>query len=269
MIAILKERAKMKDNNSIFSIKDIHVTVEGKEVVKGVSLDIKKGEKHAMMGPNGSGKSSLANALAGHPNYEITSGEAYLDGENLLELDATERSLAGMFLAFQYPLAIPGVTVANFLRSAIKARSNGDDSKLRNFRKELMEKFKLLNMNKAFATRYVNDGFSGGEKKRLEILQMAMLNPKIAILDETDSGLDIDALKVVSNGINKTSSGENGILLVTHYQRILNYVKPDRIHVMMDGKIVHSGGAELAEQLEEQGYDWLEQNSPEEIGAKG
>ena len=162
-----------------------------------------------------------------------TSGEAFLDGEDLLKLDATERSLAGLFLSFQYPLAIPGVTVANFLRSAIKARSNGDDSKLRNFRKELMEKFKLLEMNKVFATRYVNDGFSGGEKKRLEILQMAMLKPKLAILDETDSGLDIDALKIVSNGINKSSSSENGVLLVTHYQRILNYIKADKIHVMI------------------------------------
>jgi len=245
----------MEGEGKIFSINDIHVTVEGKEVVKGVSLDLRKGEKHAIMGPNGSGKSSLAQALAGHPSYEITSGEAYLDGRSLLEMGATERSLAGLFLAFQYPYAIPGVTVANFLRTAIKARMDGDETVLRNFRKDLMEKFKLLHMDKIFATRYVNDGFSGGEKKRLEILQMAMLNPKVAILDETDSGLDIDALKIVSNGINTVSSSENGILLVTHYQRILNYVKPDRIHVMMDGKIVHSGGPELALQLEEQGYD--------------
>ncbi len=256
----------MKDNNAIFSIRDIHVTIEGKEVVKGVSIDIERGEKHVIMGPNGSGKSSLANALAGHPNYEITSGEAFLDGEDLLKMDATDRSLAGLFLSFQYPLAIPGVTVANFLRSAIKARSNGDDSRLRNFRKELMEKFKLLEMNKVFATRYVNDGFSGGEKKRLEILQMAMLKPKLAILDETDSGLDIDALKIVANGINKSSSSENGVLLVTHYQRILNYIKADKIHVMIDGKLVHSGGPELAEKLEAQGYDWMKQQSAEEIG---
>lgn len=257
----------MKNSKSIFSIRDIHVKIEGKEVVKGVSLDIKRGEKHVIMGPNGSGKSSLANALAGHPNYEITSGEAFLDGQDLLKMDATDRSLAGLFLSFQYPLAIPGVTVANFLRSAIKARSNGDDSRLRNFRKELMEKFKLLEMNKVFATRYVNDGFSGGEKKRLEILQMAMLKPKLAILDETDSGLDIDALKIVANGINKSSSSENGVLLVTHYQRILNYIKADKIHVMIDGKLVHSGGPELAEKLEAQGYDWMKQQSSEKIGA--
>jgi Fe-S cluster assembly ATP-binding protein len=254
-------------DDTLFSIKDIHVSIEGKEVVRGVSLDIKKGEKHALMGPNGSGKSSLASALAGHPSYEISSGEAYISGRNLLEMDSSERSLAGLFLAFQYPPAIPGVTVANFLRSAIKARADGDESKMRSFRKELMDKFALLEMDKVFATRYVNDGFSGGEKKRLEILQMAMINPIVAILDETDSGLDIDALKIVSNGINKVSSSENGILLVTHYQRIFNYVKPDKIHVMMDGRIIHSGGPELAEKLEEQGYDWMRQNSGERVEA--
>lgn len=251
----------------IFSIRNIHVTVEGKEVVKGVSLDVRPGEKHAIMGPNGSGKSSLASALAGHPSYEITSGEALIEGKNLLELDATERSLAGLFLAFQYPLAVPGVTVANFLRTAIKARSNGDDSRLRNFRKELNEKFRLLDIDRTFATRYVNDGFSGGEKKRLEILQMAMLKPKIAILDETDSGLDIDALKIVARGINASSTPSDGIILVTHYQRILNYVKPDRVHVMMDGTIVKSGGPELAHQLEEQGYDWMKNEKSEKIEA--
>jgi Fe-S cluster assembly ATP-binding protein len=256
----------MAANKKIFSIKDIHVSVEGKKVVKGVSLEIGQGEKHALMGPNGSGKSSLAQALAGHPLYEVTSGEAYIEGKDLFEMDATERSLAGLFLAFQYPFAIPGVTVANFLRSAIKARINGDESKLRSFRSDLMDKFKLLSMDRAFAARYVNDGFSGGEKKRLEILQMAMLNPKVAILDETDSGLDIDALKIVSNGINTVSSSENAMLLVTHYQRILNYVKPDRIHVMIDGKIVHSGGPELALKLEEQGYDWMKRQSEERIG---
>lgn len=247
----------MKDRDIIFAFDDIHVEVEGKEVVKGISLEIGRGEKHALMGPNGSGKSSLANALAGHPNYRVTSGRAYINGKNLLEMDATERSRAGLFLAFQYPLAIPGVTVANFLRAAIKARSNGDESALRNFRKELMEKFALLEIEKSFATRYVNDGFSGGEKKRLEILQMAMLKPKVAILDETDSGLDIDALKIVSKGINASISSDEAVLLVTHYQRILNYVKPDRVHVMMNGRIVHSGGPELALELEAQGYDWM------------
>jgi len=257
----------MAVDGTLFSIKDLRVSVEGKEVVKGVSLDINKGEKHAIMGPNGSGKSSLAHSLAGHPNYEITSGEAYINGKDLLKMESTERSLAGLFLAFQYPFAIPGVTVANFLRSAMKAHADGDESKLRDFRKELMEKFKLLEMDKVFATRYVNEGFSGGEKKRLEILQMAMLKPRVAILDETDSGLDIDALKIVSNGINTVSSPENGILLITHYQRILNYVKPDKIHVMIDGKIAHSDGPELADQLEKQGYDWIKRFSAEGVEA--
>jgi Fe-S cluster assembly ATP-binding protein len=255
----------MTEEKTIFSIRDIHVTVEGKEVVKGVSLDVRPGEKHAIMGPNGSGKSSLASALAGHPSYEITSGEAWIDGRNLLELDATERSLAGLFLAFQYPMAIPGVTVANFLRTAVKARCNGDDSRLKNFRRELSEKFKLLDIDRTFATRYVNDGFSGGEKKRLEILQMAILKPRVAILDETDSGLDIDALKIVAGGINASSTPSDGIILVTHYQRILNYVKPDRVHVMIDGRIVKSGGPELANQLEEQGYDWMKNGKDEKI----
>ncbi|MBD3232976.1 MAG: Fe-S cluster assembly ATPase SufC [candidate division Zixibacteria bacterium] len=254
-------------NNKIFRFKDIHVEVEGKEVVKGVSLEIGTGEKHAIMGPNGSGKSSLANALAGHPGYEITKGEAYIKGEDLLEMDATERSLAGLFLAFQYPSAIPGVTVANFLRSAIKARHGDDEEVLKNFRSDLKDKFKLLNMDVSFATRYVNDGFSGGEKKRLEILQMAMLNPSVAILDETDSGLDIDALKVVSEGINRTLTEENAAILVTHYQRILNYVKPDYVHVMKDGKIVRSGSPELALELEDKGYDWITSEDVEKVGA--
>lgn len=250
----------------VFSFEDIHVEVEGKEVVRGVTLNIGRGEKHALMGPNGSGKSSLANALAGHPNYHITSGKAQIEGGDLLTMDATERARAGLFLAFQYPLAIPGVTVANFLRAALKSIHDNDESVLRSFRKELAEKFKLLEIEQAFATRYVNDGFSGGEKKRLEILQMAVLNPKVAILDETDSGLDIDALKIVSKGINSSASPEGGILLVTHYQRILNYVKPDFIHVMMEGKIVRSGGPELALQLEDQGYDWLKTELHDKIG---
>jgi len=247
----------MSNSNTVLSIRDVHVEVEGKEVVKGVSLDINRGEKHAIMGPNGSGKSSLANALAGHPNYAITSGEAHLNEKNLLEMDATERALAGLFLGFQYPMAIPGVTVANFLRSAVKARSGGDDTQMKTFRKNLMEKFKLLEIDKSFATRYVNDGFSGGEKKRLEILQMSVLKPLMAILDETDSGLDIDALKIVSRGINESAPADGGVLLVTHYQRLLNYVKPDKVHVMMKGRIVSSGGPELALKLEDQGYDWL------------
>jgi Fe-S cluster assembly ATP-binding protein len=246
----------------VFAFYDIHVEVEGKEVVKGLTLEIEPGRKHAIMGPNGSGKSSLANALAGHPNYQITSGKAFIQGKNLLEMDATERARAGLFLAFQYPLAIPGVTVSNFLRTAIKAQSNGDETALRNFRRELNEKIKMLEIEPAFATRYVNDGFSGGEKKRLEILQMAMIKPLVAILDETDSGLDIDALRIVSKGINESARPEGAVLLVTHYQRILNHVKPDQIHVMIDGKIVHSGGPELATQLEEQGYDWIKNELP-------
>jgi Fe-S cluster assembly ATP-binding protein len=255
----------MSDKKTVFSFSDIHVEVEGNEVVKGVSLDIKEGEIHAIMGPNGSGKSSLANALAGHPSYEITGGKAMIDGKDLLEMDATERALAGLFLAFQYPLAIPGVTVANFLRAAVKAKYGGDEEALRSFRKNLKEKFKLLEVNTSFATRYVNDGFSGGEKKRLEILQMAMLDPKIGILDETDSGLDIDALKVVSKGINSVASGKNGLLLVTHYQRILNDIKPDKVHVMMNGKFVREGGPELALELEEKGYDWIKAENQQAV----
>jgi len=257
----------MPDQNTILSIHNLHVSVADNEVVRGVSLDIRRGEKHAIMGPNGSGKSSLANALAGHPNYTITSGEAYLNGEDLLKLSATDRALAGLFLGFQYPLAIPGVTVANFLRSAIKARYGEDSEEIRTFRKNLKEKFKLLEVDQSFATRYVNDGFSGGEKKRLEILQMAVLQPLVAILDETDSGLDIDALKIVSRGINASARDEGGILLVTHYQRLLNYVKPDRVHVMMNGRIRRSGGPELALQLEDQGYDWLQSESTETVEA--
>jgi Fe-S cluster assembly ATP-binding protein len=256
----------MRDSQQkIFKFKDIHVEVEGKEVVRGVSLEINRGEKHAIMGPNGSGKSSLANALAGHPNYIVTSGEAYINGRNLLEMDATQRARAGLFLAFQYPMAIPGVTVANFLRTAVRSLTNDDETALRNFRKELKAKFDLLEIDDKFATRYVNDGFSGGEKKRLEILQMAMLKPKMAVLDETDSGLDIDALKIVSRGINEAASKDGGLLLVTHYQRILNYVKPDFVHVMINGKIVKSGGPELANQLEEQGYDWIKEEAASEV----
>jgi Fe-S cluster assembly ATP-binding protein len=247
----------MSDNNVVLAVRNIHIAVEDKEVVKGVSLEIRRGEKHALMGPNGSGKSSLSNALAGHPNYTITSGEAFIDGKNLLEMNATERARAGLFLAFQYPLAIPGITVVNFLRSAVKVRNGGDEAALRDFRRELNEKLQLLEIDKSFATRYLNDGFSGGEKKRIEILQMVMLRPLVALLDETDSGLDIDALKVVSNGINQTSPSDGGLLLVTHYQRILNYVRPDKVHVMMNGQIVRSGGPELAIQLEERGYDWI------------
>jgi Fe-S cluster assembly ATP-binding protein len=246
----------MTETNEAFRCEDIHVAIEGKEVVKGVSLAIKPGEIHALMGPNGSGKSTFANTLMGHPAYELTGGRIFVAGEDVTELPAHERSRKGMFLAFQYPVAIPGVTVANFLRSAVKARTT-DETELRGFRKSLIAEFEHLAIDQTFATRYVNDGFSGGEKKRLEVLQMAMLKPKIALLDETDSGLDIDALQVVSKGINRTLEHNAGVLLVTHYQRILNYVKPDFVHVFMNGRIVRSGGLELAEALEEKGYDWI------------
>lgn len=240
----------------LFKIEDLHVAIEGKEILKGVDLTVKPGEIHALMGRNGTGKSTLANALMGHPKYEITRGKIWLNGVDVTEMAPEERAVAGLFLAFQYPIAIPGVNVVNFLRAAIKAQ-HGADMPIRDFRLLLKEQMKLLSMNENFAARYVNDGFSGGEKKRLEILQMAMLNPKMVLLDETDSGLDIDALQVVAEGINRTMSPERGVLLVTHYQRILNFVKPNFVHVMMNGQIVKSGGPELALELEKQGYDWL------------
>ena len=250
----------------IFEFNDIHVEVEGKEVVSGVSLKIKKGEVHAIMGPNGSGKSSLSNALMGHPSYKVTKGTAKLDGRDLLDMKPDERSRAGLFLAFQYPLAIPGVTVANFMRAALQAH-RGKDAKMSDFRKLFISKMEELSIDKEFATRYINDGFSGGEKKRIEILQMAMLKPLVALLDETDSGLDIDALRIVSNGINAGATKDGGILLVTHYQRMLNYVHPDMVHVMIDGRIVRSDGPELALQLEERGYEWIQNEIPQTAGA--
>ncbi len=248
----------MDNKKPVFEFKDIHVEVEGKEVVRGVSMKVYPGDVHAIMGPNGSGKSSLSNALMGHPLYKITKGEAYIDGKNLLEMSADERSRAGLFLAFQYPLAIPGVTVANFMRAALQAH-RGKDADMSDFRKLFLAEMKALSIDKTFATRYLNDGFSGGEKKRVEILQMIMLQPKMALLDETDSGLDIDALKTVAEGINRYHNDENGVLLVTHYQRLLNYIKPDYVHVMFKGQLVKSGGPELALKLEEKGYDWIEQ----------
>jgi Fe-S cluster assembly ATP-binding protein len=247
-------------------IKDLYVSIEDQEILKGVSLAVNKGEIHALMGPNGSGKSTLAYALMGHPNYEITGGEVLHHGESILEMEADERSRAGMFLAFQYPVAIPGVSVANFLRMALNSRlpqdngGNGRSPKgisIPKFRKLLKEKMALLEMDNSFAGRYLNEGFSGGEKKRAEILQMAVLEPEIAILDETDSGLDIDALRVVASGVNTLAGPNMGVLIITHYQRLLNYIKPDFVHVMLGGRIVESGGPELALQLEEKGYDWI------------
>ncbi|MGE5263579.1 MAG: Fe-S cluster assembly ATPase SufC [Acidobacteriota bacterium] len=252
-------------------IKDLHVNVEGKEILKGIDLTVRKGQVHAIMGPNGSGKSTLANTLAGNPKYEVTGGEVYFRGENVLEWKPDERARRGIFLAFQYPMAIPGVTVANFLRTALNARrreagnGNAKAISIPEFRKLMTQKMELLKLDTSFATRYLNDGFSGGEKKRVEILQMAVLNPEMAILDETDSGLDIDALRVVSEGVNALRGPNLGVLLITHYQRILNYIKPDFVHVMVSGKLAVSGGPELALELEEKGYDWIK---PEEQVAK-
>jgi Fe-S cluster assembly ATP-binding protein len=250
-------------------IQDLHVAVEGKEILKGVTLAVRKGEIHALMGPNGSGKSTLANTLLGHPRYEVTAGDIRFKGESVLEMEPDERSRLGMFLAFQYPVGIPGVSVANFLRTALNARlapkeedGNGKVPTRRGippkeFRALLQERMALLRMDESFAGRYLNEGFSGGEKKRAEILQMAILKPEIAVMDETDSGLDIDALRIVSEGVNALAGPEMGVLLITHYQRILNYIKPHFVHVMLDGRIVHSGGAALAHELESKGYDWM------------
>jgi Fe-S cluster assembly ATP-binding protein len=243
-------------------IKNLHVSIEGKEILTGVDLTVKQGEIHAIMGPNGTGKSTLAYTLMGHPSYQVTQGEVWLKGKNILELKPEERSHLGMFLAFQYPVAIPGVTVANFLRTALNSHRRGRNSDdkgmpIPEFRKLLKEKMDLLKMDNAFAGRYLNDGFSGGEKKRAEILQMAVLRPEIAILDETDSGLDIDALRIVSEGVNALTGPDLGVLVITHYQRLLNYIKPHFVHIMLDGRIVESGGPDLALHLEEQGYDWV------------
>ncbi len=244
-------------------IKNLHVSVEDQAILRGVNLLVKQGEIHALMGPNGSGKSTLAYTLAGHPFYEPSTGEILFDGQDLMEMDADERSRAGLFLAFQYPVAVPGVTMANFLRQAINSRrkaENPDDGgiSIPDFRRLLKQKMTEFNVDHKFAGRYLNDGFSGGEKKRAEILQMAVLEPKIAIMDETDSGLDIDALKVVSDGANRLHRDLGmGMLVITHYQRLLNYITPDYVHVMLDGRIVESGGPELAHQLEAKGYDWV------------
>jgi Fe-S cluster assembly ATP-binding protein len=246
---------------ALLEIKNLHVALEdGTEIVKGVDLAVDQNEIHAIMGPNGSGKSTLAYALMGHPAYEITDGQVLFAGEDLVPLGADERAQRGLFLAFQYPHAIPGVTVTSFLRSALnalrKARAEQDDPiPIPEFRKELLAQMDRLKVSRELASRYLNDGFSGGEKKRVEILQMAMLKPRIAVLDETDSGLDIDALRVVASGVNELVGPEMGALVITHYQRILNYVKPDHVHVFVDGRIVESGGPELAEKLEAEGYD--------------
>lgn len=244
------------------TIRNLHVSIEGKEILKGVDLKVAQGEVHAIMGPNGTGKSTLAYTLMGHPSYLVTAGEVSYKGQDVLGLATDARARLGLFLAFQYPVSIPGVTVANFLRTAMNSRrraSNPEDKGLpiQEFRKLLIAKMDYLKMDHAFAGRYLNDGFSGGEKKRAEVLQLAVLKPEIAILDETDSGLDIDALRIVSEGVNALRNEDLGVLVITHYQRILNYIKPDYVHVMIDGRIVESGNAELALHLEEQGYAWV------------
>jgi Fe-S cluster assembly ATP-binding protein len=249
-------------------VKNLHVSIENKEILRGVDLVVKQGEIHAIMGPNGTGKSTLAYTLMGHPIYHVTNGEIWFKGENLLKYSTDERSRLGLFLAFQYPVAIPGVTLANFLRTAVNSRlrliNPGDKGMpILDFRKMLKAKMELLKMDPAFAGRYLNDGFSGGEKKRAEILQMATLKPEIAILDETDSGLDIDALRIVAEGVNTLSGAELGVLVITHYQRLLNYIKPQFVHIMLGGKIVESGGPDLALQLEESGYDWVREKYKE------
>ncbi|MDT2045012.1 Fe-S cluster assembly ATPase SufC [Priestia aryabhattai] len=243
---------------STLIIKDLHVSIEGKEILKGVNLEVKGGEIHAIMGPNGTGKSTLSSAIMGHPKYEVTQGSITLDGEDVLEMEVDERARAGLFLAMQYPSEISGVTNADFLRSSINARrEEGDEISLMKFIRQLDKNMDFLEMDQDMAQRYLNEGFSGGEKKRNEILQLMMLQPAIAILDEIDSGLDIDALKVVSKGINELRGSDFGCLMITHYQRLLNYITPDHVHVMMQGRVVKSGGPELAQRLEAEGYDWI------------
>lgn len=254
-------------------IRNLHVNVKENEILKGLDLTVEQGKVHALMGPNGSGKSTLAYTLLGHPNYEVTAGEVLFEGENILEKSPDERAHMGLFLAFQYPVAIPGVTVANFLRTALNASrkaKNPEDKgiSIPEFRTLLKEKMDLLHMDHSFAGRYLNDGFSGGEKKRAEILQMATLQPKIAILDETDSGLDIDALRNVAEGVQALRNPDFGALVITHYQRILNYIEPDYVHILFEGRVVESGGPELAHKLEERGYDWIREKHGEKVAAQ-
>ncbi len=256
--------------SKVLSIENLHVSIAGKEILRGVDLTLRQGEVHALMGPNGSGKSTLSYALMGHPNYEVTEGSITLDGRDILALEADERAKAGLFLAFQYPTVIPGVSVANFLRHAVTNVRNPDRKEgqelipMREFRKELREQMEELGVDQEFARRYLNEGFSGGEKKRAEILQLAMLRPAFAILDETDSGLDIDAVRVVSEGVNRVAArNSTGILVITHYERILNYIKPEFVHVLFGGRIVENGGPEVVKLLESQGYDWVREKYPD------
>lgn len=245
---------------NLLEIKDLHANVDGKEILKGLSLTVNKGEIHAIMGPNGAGKSTLASVLVGNPNFEVTDGEVSFEGKDLLDMDPEERALEGLFLSFQYPVEIPGVSMTNFMRAALneKRKYQGlDPIGASDFLKLMKEKRQLVELDDKLASRSVNEGFSGGEKKRNEIFQMAMLEPKVAILDETDSGLDIDALRIVASGVNKLRSSENATIVITHYQRLLDYIKPDFVHVLYKGRIVKSAGPELALELEEKGYDWI------------
>ena len=249
----------------MLSVRNLHAGVDGREILRGIDLEVKTGEVHAVMGPNGSGKSTLAQVLAGHPAYTVTAGEVIYEGQNLLELSPEARARAGLFLAFQYPVEIPGVSTAQFLKAAvneIRTRQGQDELDAMEFLELLREKLKLVEMDQSFISRAVNEGFSGGEKKRNEILQLAVLAPRLAILDETDSGLDIDALRVVANGINRLRTPDTATILVTHYQRLLNYITPDQVHVLYNGRIVKSGGKELALALEAHGYDWIKDEIP-------
>src|ERR1700731_2314361 len=249
-------------------IKNLHASVDGQEIVRGVNLEFSQGEVHAVMGPNGSGKSTLAKVMSGHPDYEVTAGDILLDGESILEMEPDERARRGLFMAFQYPIEIPGVSNANFLRAALQARlPEGEELDATDFYQRLYEKMDLLEIRREFTARSVNEGFSGGEKKRNEILQLAILEPAFAVLDETDRGWDIDALEVVAKGVNTIRGPGIGILLITHYQRLLNYIVPDFVHVMSEGRIVRSGGKELALELESKGYDWLKAVKAEPVGA--
>jgi Fe-S cluster assembly ATP-binding protein len=246
----------MTETRPTLEIRDLHVSIEDKEILKGVNLAVSEGEVHALMGPNGAGKSTLGNAIMGHPRYTVTRGDILYRGESILGWTPDQRARAGLFLSFQYPTAIPGVTVVNFLRQAANAMRGGE-LPIREFRTLLQEKMKLLKVPDEMARRYLNEGFSGGEKKKAEILQLGVLQPHIAILDETDSGLDVDALRTVAEGVNALSGPDLGILIITHYNRILNYIRPDTVHVLIDGQVVRSGGADLANEIEERGYDWL------------
>jgi len=260
-----------ENSEVILSVRDLTAKVDGNQILKGLNLDVKAGEIHAIMGPNGSGKSTFSKVLAGHPAYEVTGGEVIFQGENLLEMEPEERSLAGVFLAFQYPLEIPGVSNLDFLRVAYNARRKHqglEEIDTFDFEDLIQEKLEIVKMNPSFLERSLNEGFSGGEKKRNEILQMALLEPKLAILDETDSGLDIDALKIVADGVNQLTSPENATILITHYQRLLNYIEPDFVHVMANGRILMTGGKELALELEERGYDWVLEENAAEVGVR-